>query len=460
MVAADRWRRRHRTRHARCRPAGEAARSILAAWNRPRPTRWSRRSTARRSPPRRTSTASRRSHGMIGRWPFGILVGRGPAADRCREPVHLPGPGPGHDPAHRRHADHRQQHRAHPRPRPCPGGTRHPGRRRRPAAASSAGAGSSPWSSSALALAGDLIRVAIGEPAYLGIAPARGCGLLPQRALGPGPRPQATSIPNRRSTHDRRPRAPPALRAGRPVHGWRALLPDGRRVVRGANATCCAPRQASRPRSSSPPGGLTLDLLAKVRPDPRRRALPAVRAATDGRSSSLPAGTVGPTGPGSTRPGRLPGWASSPDSSTRASRPRCWCVGASRAGPRPRPPSATRRSAPVIPRVVYHGRVDPLERMDRPPLHVHVRHERLALLVLRGQRPRGRPGAGVRRPRGTRRPGASPDPALDRLRRPRLRGRRPPASLGRPDADLRRGAPGHLRRGRLACLVLRAAAST
>ena len=72
--------------------------------------------------------------------------------------------------------------------------------------------------------------------------------------------------------------------------------------------------------------------------------------------------------------------------------------------------------------------------LGRPPLHVLLRDERLALHVRGRQRPRGRPRAVLRRPRGARR---RHDGARLVLRgRPRREGRRPSPPLGRPaDGD-------------------------
>ena len=82
------------------------------------------------------------------------------------------------------------------------------------------------------------------------------------------------------------------------------------------------------------------------------------------------------------------------------------------------------------PRVAYHARVDPDRGLGRPPLHVLLRDERLAFVVRRGQRPRGRPRAVLRRPRGVARRRHAAGVVL--RRGPRREGRRPPPALGRP----------------------------
>ena len=81
---------------------------------------------------------------------------------------------------------------------------------------------------------------------------------------------------------------------------------------------------------------------------------------------------------------------------------------------------------------------DPRGPLGRPPLHVPVRHERLALHVRGRQRPRGRLGAMLRRPRAARRRGAAAGLVL--RRHPRREGRRPAPPLGRPEVREHRRA--------------------
>ena len=225
-----------------------------------------------------------------------------------------------------------------------------------------------------------------------------------------------------------RPRAPARVRAGHPVHERRAVLPDGRRAVPGRMrpprrhagriTPGCSSRGAGSTRRScrQPDRAAGRDALPAARPAAARRARagPVVAPARAGRSSGRRAGS--------------PGSACSPGSSTPGSTPRSSSGARSRAGRRPPPRSSTRpragrRSALRLSRA---GR--PARRLDRPPLPVLLLHERLALDVRRRERPRGRPRAGVRRPRG--RAGRTAA-GLVRLRRPRLQRRRAPPALGR-----------------------------
>ena len=96
---------------------------------------------------------------------------------------------------------------------------------------------------------------------------------------------------------------------------------------------------------------------------------------------------------------------------------------------------STRRSAHGRPQRVPRPRPAP-GRLDRPPLRLLLRDERLALDLRRRQRPRGGLGAALRLPR---RRARRPRPDLGRLRGPRLHRRRPAAALGRPGAARRRG---------------------
>ena len=187
-----------------------------------------------------------------------------------------------------------------------------------------------------------------------------------------------------------------------------------------STATCSRARRCARPRSRSRPARWTSS--ASPRPATRRPARPSTCASSPSRSMrwSSPAGGTGRTagllGPRPARPGRAcPRASSTPGSSLSLLL-------------RGRVPGGTAAAAPIRydairrdgPAVVYHGRVVRDGALGRPPLPVLLRDERLALHVRRRQRPRGRLGAVLRRPRGSSttatlsRPGSAPRPTTRR----------------------------------------------
>ena len=129
------------------------------------------------------------------------------------------------------------------------------------------------------------------------------------------------------------------------------------------------------------------DALPAARPGAARRARPGAVVAAAGATRVPGAGPAGPGRP--LRPARrrrVQRLAAAARHGPR--RDRGGRRGQVRGGPGPRP--ALRLPRP--------GRA--ARRLDRAPLPVLLLHERLALDVHGGERPRGRPGAGVRRPRG------------------------------------------------------------
>ena len=83
----------------------------------------------------------------------------------------------------------------------------------------------------------------------------------------------------------------------------------------------------------------------------------------------------------------------------------------------------------------------PAGRLDRPALPLLLLDERLAIVVLRGERSRGRPGAGVRRAGGW----TLATAGLVRVRRARIQRRPAAAALGRSRAAQGRRPPGRPR---------------
>ena len=182
----------------------------------------------------------------------------------------------------------------------------------------------------------------------------------------------------------------------------------------------------------APAGSLTLDGLGAIGDPPPGhlqflRFVPQPMNAVElarWRNRPGPAALLGSRSP---RPGRAAGEA-------RGRRTR-HVAPAARARPgrhrrRGRPPVSRdprARPACLVPRPRHPDR-----GLDRPPLHVLLRDERLALDVRRRQRPRGGLGAVLHRPRGAQ--GRDHEAGLVLRRRPRREGRRPPPALGRPAA--------------------------
>ena len=226
-----------------------------------------------------------------------------------------------------------------------------------------------------------------------------------------------------------RPRPPPPPRTDPPLHRRGAVLPDGRRLV----------RRGLRPADRTEPA-------RGARRDPGRRARtssgwprwgirrPARRNSCASSPKPLSALELRrwqgrPEHQRFSAPGRLArvGLAG-PARRCRAWSHRCCCAAASPAARRPPLRSATTTISARDPtgRLPRPGRSrGPL---GRPPLHVLLRDERLAVHVRGRQRSRGRPRAVLRRPRGARR---RHDGAGLVLRGgPRREGRRPPTPMG------------------------------
>ena len=149
-------------------------------------------------------------------------------------------------------------------------------------------------------------------------------------------------------------------------------------------------------------------------------AVPALRPEADERRRARPLAQPAGSRRGSRRRAGSPASGCRPGSSTPGWSRRCCCAAASPAVPRP--PRSVRydaiRGARPADRLPRPGR--PARGLGRPPLPVLLRDERLALDVRRRQRPRGRLGAVLRRPRGARRrrraarPGSAPRPTTRR----------------------------------------------
>ena len=213
------------------------------------------------------------------------------------------------------------------------------------------------------------------------------------------------------------------------------------RVSRSAIGRCWSRRASSRRTSS--------------RRMTRRRGRRCSSDSSSNRSrrSSSPAGRGARIDPCSRHRADSPGSGSSLDSSTPGSTCRSCSAGTVPGRDRRRRRDQVRarpRARPAV-RLLRPG--GPQRRLDRPPLHVLLLHERLALdlpaartTTRRTSSSRSSCSRRVRRP----------DAGLVRLRRPRLLRRRPPTPLGRSAARPRGRPSGHPCRSRLPRGLLRA----
>ena len=224
-----------------------------------------------------------------------------------------------------------------------------------------------------------------------------------------------------------RPRTAAPPRADPAIHRRRAVLPDGRRLVRRG----VRPADRSDPARGADrhPGGRAEPRSARCgrRSAAGRGAVPALRpgAAQRDRAPPLAVPARAPAvqrtrPPGTGRAGGSPGRCRA-DHLAAAARPRPGRDG--RGGVGSLRVDRRHRSAGGLPRA---GRAP--RRLGRAALHVLLRDERLAVDVRGRQRPRGRPRAVLRRPRGGRQGRA--DAGLVLRRGARREGRRPPATLG------------------------------
>ena len=188
--------------------------------------------------------------------------------------------------------------------------------------------------------------------------PGRRPGLSSSRALEAADAgPTATSPTEPLMTDcDRRPRPPPRLRAGRPLQPRRALLPGGGRGVPRRVRPARRHHRGRRPRARSRGRGHAGIARAASRPRPARACTCASSRSRSAASSSRD-GACGRIASGSAHPAGSRASVCSRGSSTRASPPRSCCAAPC--------PGGTAAAAQIKyeavrasdPRYVYHGRV-------------------------------------------------------------------------------------------------------